>query len=349
MEQRISIIVPVYRAEAYLPGCLDSILAQTYEDLEIILVDDGSPDASGAICDEYALRDPRVRVIHKTNGGASSARNAGLDGATGRYVCFVDSDDLLPRTSVEALARAVEETGCQYAAGLCGILGTDRVKHRLGRQTVISAQEDPAAFLNYLCTPGSYSPYAKIFDLDIIRSRCLRYHEDHKCSEDSLFIRQYMRSCDRLCLIPEVVYQYNTGNENSLSKKGYPDYCRYFADKLRALEELTEALPLTQPEKQAFLAERAIHGLRVSLRHYFAHWPEKQDRLAFIKLSLEALSPWIGEGTGPFREPSLEKWWSRNRKAALNGDAPTLFRHQRQAERIQDLKRWAKNLLRKQR
>lgn len=89
----ISVIVPVYNVEAYLPRCVDSILAQTYKNLEIILVDDGTKDASDKICDEYAARDPRVKVIHKENGGLSSARNAGIDIAKGEYFGFVDSDD----------------------------------------------------------------------------------------------------------------------------------------------------------------------------------------------------------------------------------------------------------------
>lgn len=89
----ISVIVPVYNVEAFLPRCVDSILAQTYENLEIILVDDGSPDGCGTICDGYAAKDNRVKVIHKENGGLSSARNAGLEAATGEYIAFVDSDD----------------------------------------------------------------------------------------------------------------------------------------------------------------------------------------------------------------------------------------------------------------
>lgn len=95
----ISVIVPIYNVEPYLRRCVDSILAQTYENLEIILVDDGARDRSGAICDECALRDSRIQVIHKANGGLSSARNAGLDAAHGEYIAFVDSDDwIAPET-----------------------------------------------------------------------------------------------------------------------------------------------------------------------------------------------------------------------------------------------------------
>ena len=99
----ISVIVPVYKVEAYLGRCVDSLLTQTYENLEIILVDDGSPDNSGKLCDDYAARAPRIRVIHKENGGLSSARNAGIDAARGEYLGFVDSDDWLDEHTYEWL------------------------------------------------------------------------------------------------------------------------------------------------------------------------------------------------------------------------------------------------------
>ena len=89
----ISVIVPIYKVEPYLHRCVDSILAQTYQNIEVILVDDGSPDSCPEICDEYAAQDERIKVIHKANGGLSSARNAGLDAASGDWVSFIDSDD----------------------------------------------------------------------------------------------------------------------------------------------------------------------------------------------------------------------------------------------------------------
>ena len=108
---RISVIVPVYGVEAFLDDCMQSIFAQTHQELEILLVDDGSPDKCPAMCDAYAAHDSRVRVIHKQNEGLGLARNTGLAAATGDYVCFVDSDDFLPPDALETLADAAALNG----------------------------------------------------------------------------------------------------------------------------------------------------------------------------------------------------------------------------------------------
>lgn len=113
---KISIIVPVYRVEPYLERCVESILAQTYHDFELILVDDGSPDNCGTICDAFAKRDSRVRVIHKENGGLSSARNSGLDIALGDYIGFVDSDDWVTNDMFEYLLNMIEENDCDISS-----------------------------------------------------------------------------------------------------------------------------------------------------------------------------------------------------------------------------------------
>lgn len=118
MNDLISIIVPVYRVESYLTACVESVLAQTYEQFELILVDDGSPDSCPRMCDEFAARDSRIRVIHKENGGLSSARNAGIDAAKGRYLAFLDSDDLWTPVFLERLYRAIDETGAELAVCL---------------------------------------------------------------------------------------------------------------------------------------------------------------------------------------------------------------------------------------
>ena len=115
----ISVIVPVYRTEAYLDRCIESIVDQTYTNLEIILVDDGSPDRCPQMCDEWARRDTRIRVIHKKNGGLSDARNAGMAAATGEYIGFVDSDDWIKPDMFRLLYEKMEQMQSDIAA--CGV------------------------------------------------------------------------------------------------------------------------------------------------------------------------------------------------------------------------------------
>ncbi|MBE6778095.1 MAG: glycosyltransferase family 2 protein [Ruminococcaceae bacterium] len=143
MDELISVVLPVYNVEPYLHRCVDSVLSQTYSRLEILLVDDGSTDNSGAICDEYAAKDDRIKVIHKENGGLSDARNVGIRAATGRYVTVIDSDDYVSEDYVEVLYNAVKETGCPIAFGGHRTLyeSGSSVEKANGEESVLSAEE----------------------------------------------------------------------------------------------------------------------------------------------------------------------------------------------------------------
>lgn len=123
MDELISVIIPIYKVEAYLERCVDSVLLQTYRNLEIFLVDDGSPDRCGEICDSYAEKDSRIRVIHKQNGGLSDARNAALDVCKGEYISFVDSDDYVSEDFIESLYHAIMTFHTKLA--VCGIIKFD--------------------------------------------------------------------------------------------------------------------------------------------------------------------------------------------------------------------------------
>ena len=115
LNDTVSIIVPIYNKEKYLEKCLDSILGQTYRDLEIILVDDGSTDNSLAICQRYAEKDPRIKIYHKPNGGVSSARNLGLEKSTGKYISFVDPDDFIHSEFIERLEMMLVQSDAEIA------------------------------------------------------------------------------------------------------------------------------------------------------------------------------------------------------------------------------------------
>lgn len=318
----ISVIVPVYKSEKYLERCVKSILSQSYSNLEVLLIDDGSPDNCPAMCDRFAAADKRVRVFHKTNGGASSARNVGLENATGDYVCFVDSDDLVPENSVLDLFQSITKNACQYAEGICGILGRSTVKKAIEKEKIISWAENPKELLCYLTQIGSYSPYSKIYDAKIIREHNLRFDENLKCSEDTLFIRQYLSHCSRMVLIPTVVYEYNTENEASLSKRFYSDFCHYYVKKLEALETLVEGLPLSKEEKNNFVFDRAVHGLYISTYHYVFNCRDKKQAVLLIGTAIKALKKWTdmkGESI------SHKEWWDKYATTVQSGDSKRIY------------------------
>ena len=128
MDELISVIIPVYNVQAYLVRCVDSVINQSYDNLEIILVDDGSSDNSSQICDELALKDRRIKVIHKTNGGLSDARNVGLEKSVGDYILFVDSDDFIHQEMVEKMYGIIQKNETDIV--VCGIYRTDGENHK---------------------------------------------------------------------------------------------------------------------------------------------------------------------------------------------------------------------------
>ena len=147
LNDTVSIIVPIYNKEKYLEKCLDSILGQTYRDLEIILVDDGSTDNSLAICQRYAEKDPRIKIYHKPNGGVSSARNLGLEKSTGTLISFADPDDSLHAECIERLKRVLDETGAEiaycYGLDLLGTTGRTQTKSDETENSVLGCALPP--------------------------------------------------------------------------------------------------------------------------------------------------------------------------------------------------------------
>ena len=119
MTPKISVIVPVYKAETFLHQCIDSILAQTFQNFEVLLINDGSPDRSGEICDEYAKKDSRIRVFHKENGGVTSARKYGIEQSCGEWIMFIDSDDYIELKSLELLLSSAYENDTESPYGSC--------------------------------------------------------------------------------------------------------------------------------------------------------------------------------------------------------------------------------------
>lgn len=214
----ISIIVPIYKVEEYLPRCLDSIINQTYKDLEIILVDDGSPDKCGDICDKYAEMDNRIKVIHKKNGGLSSARNTGLEIASGDYIAFVDSDDWIEPNAYELLLDAIESMDADIA--IIGYRWTDGVLNQgdiqIGQNRLLNKDN----LWDEILTKLNNASWNKLYKAKLLGDT--RYPIDLIHGEDLIFNLEYINRCDRGVINDTVVYNYFI-RPDSITGSGFSD------------------------------------------------------------------------------------------------------------------------------
>lgn len=208
MNSLVSVIVPVYKVEKYLEKCVSSIISQTYKNLEIILVDDGSPDNCPNMCDEFAKKDKRIKVIHKENGGLSDARNAGLDIMTGDFVCFVDSDDWVEKNYVEEMLNIQQKTNADVVA--CGINLVDEesgevgIYYKLDKTTTFESSEIIEKYYN---GNGIISGVAwnKLYKKQIFEN--LRYPKGI-VFEDVAIILNILFQCKKVVILKDMLYNY---------------------------------------------------------------------------------------------------------------------------------------------
>lgn len=226
MSATVSVIVPIYKVEPYLEKCVDSILAQTYTQLDIILVDDGSPDRCPEICDALAAKDSRIRVIHKKNGGLSSARNAGLDIAVGDYIMFTDSDDHIDADMVETMVQAIEEN----RADIVTVNVRSESTSGVCKERVMPMQDEVRTFerLDYPELMKLYGKQVSIFSVNnlyrmgIVQKNSLRFQPTQKVlSEDQLFNLCYYASVRKAVYISRPFYTYQV-RDNTLSRSKSP-------------------------------------------------------------------------------------------------------------------------------
>lgn len=232
----ISVVMPVYRAEKFLRGSVKSILDQTFGDLEAILVDDGSPDGSGALCEELAREDSRVKVIHKPNGGVSSARNVGLAAAEGEYIAFCDSDDSFEPTALETLygalsAAEADSAGCGHSEFWQD--GPKRARPAAlpegvyGRQDILDGIVKPLIGERLDHGQGVLDGFVWrfLFRTDIIRDNHLTFEGAYL--EDELFLLEYFLHAEKLAVVDQPLYNY-LWNPASATKRYMADYIRVF-------------------------------------------------------------------------------------------------------------------------
>lgn len=222
----ISVIVPVYNVETKLNRCLDSLKNQTFEDFEVLLVDDGSKDKSGRICDEYASADSRFKVFHLENGGVSSARNFGIENATGKYIAFVDSDDYVETKYLEVLREGVLE---DVPLSICGVYycaeGTQEKSAQKEYDDFIVevSAKNEAVFAELLRENRLNYVYGKLYKRSKILENQIFFQKDISVGEDTIFVLDYLKKIDKLRIIGKAFYNYVKYQTGTLTSKGYPD------------------------------------------------------------------------------------------------------------------------------
>ena len=255
----ISVIVPVYKVEKYLHRCVDSILSQSFTDFKLILVDDGSPDDCGKICDDYAKKDNRISVIHKENGGLSSARNAGLDwvfaNSKSEYVTFIDSDDWVDTDYLRALLNGIKNTASSVSACKFQEVSDDNCEKSFELNTLIYSGE------RFCVEQWVYSnaAWAKLIPTSCFEN--LRFPEG-KIHEDAFVMYKILLPCKQLIFIDAPLYCYNIGNDDSILRRPWTP------ERLVLLDAIEERIDYCQKNGYNDYLDTEIDEYIKTIRYY---------------------------------------------------------------------------------
>ena len=244
----ISVIVPVYNVENYLDRCVESLVNQTYRNLEIILVDDGSPDRCPEICDEWAQKDSRIRVIHKANGGVSSARNAGMEIADGEWFFFIDSDDFMPANALAGLMDLQQEKGADLVCGSFHIMKTRNRSYDKTYPDKVFLRQEFANNMHFLMMELLPSSCGKLFNAQIIKEHGLSFPQNVPWGEDASFHYAYLARVSSVATTALCVYHYDMTREGSAVKKYYENQNRLAAYQYGIQRELLRTIEGTHTE-----------------------------------------------------------------------------------------------------
>lgn len=259
---KVSVIVPIYNVEKYIGKCILSIIEQTYKNIEIILVDDGSLDDSGNIADEYATRDNRIKVLHKTNAGVSAARNSGLDAATGDFVCFSDGDDYVMPNYVEHLLKLCLTYHADVAYTV-DMYTTFHNEHIANNQVKVITPED--ATENIFCYKVPIGVYSKLFNREFLVKNNIRFLEDVYIGEGFNFNTACFQRANKVVMSNERIYFYRRDNEASAMTKFKAAKCQM---ALKAIDIIKENL--------------VLKSARIENAWTFAYWHTHFDMYCWI-------------------------------------------------------------------
>ena len=218
----ISIVVPIYNVEKWLSRCIDSILNQPFQKIELILVNDGSPDKCGEICDYYEKKDNRIRVIHKENGGLSSARNAGIKVATGKYIVFIDPDDQISKDYLIKLYNIAENHTCDAViSGYTTVPTDNNIIPYFKLDTVMNGKDFVLSSTNIHSKNDLCYVWRYIYNLTIIKMKNIRFNEQVFIGEDVIFNLEFLLESKRVYAISDSLYYYTVNNPDSLMRMPY--------------------------------------------------------------------------------------------------------------------------------
>lgn len=279
-QEIISIIVPVYNVESYFPKCIESICNQTYYNLEIILVDDGSTDESGTMCDQYAQKDKRIKVIHKKNGGLADARNVGIEVATGEYLAFVDSDDYIHPQMYEIFYRGIQKNNAQMA--VCQFQDVEEnevcfktLKHK--KEWIIIESEDE----KFKYSLGDYTTvcftvaWNKLYRAELFKDIRYPYGKIH---EDEFTTYKIIELCNKIVYTDEILYYY-------VQRKDSITHLILDERRLLCLNAYQERMELYQQKARYDWYERMLFLYRLKLLYWTEIYIERnrKDMLLLLK------------------------------------------------------------------
>lgn len=278
---KVSIVVPIYKVEQYLNQCIDSLIKQTYENIEIILVDDGSPDGCPKICDEYKKIDQRIKVIHKKNGGLSDARNVGLESATGIFICFVDSDDYVEKTFIEELINAIKKNKTKISQ--CGI----KYVNNNGKVLFNKGYNEDSVFSGIKMIEDQYYghdienvvAWNRLYDIKLFKN--IRFPKG-KIHEDEYTTYKLFYDQKNVAVIKSNLYNYRQ-SDNSIMRSSF-NIKRM--DILDGLEEKMLFFKQRKEDKLYYLTvSKFLACVRFIYINVFKYYPDKKELLKELKNS----------------------------------------------------------------
>lgn len=293
--KKVSIIVPIYNVEQYIQECVESLINQTYYDLEIILINDGSTDSSGELCDEFSEKDNRIRVVHQKNAGAANAKNKGLDMAIGEYITFIDSDDVVEVNWIQMMVQEMESEDVEIVECKMDLLLKNRVEavnDYYDDKKIFTSEEYLAQYLNRWTSSLFWN---KLFKRELTKN--IRFKKERRCIDDEFYTYKVISNAKKISRIDDVLYHYRQRKSSVVRTKS--NQFQITDDALEVLIERYEWIKARYPmlrriylnhdmdfllyySKQGFFNKKLIKKYRKIAYYYLS----ENMKMRFTKISL---------------------------------------------------------------